>query len=184
MHSRPIWNISTSPGRWLELWRYKIVEFIRSGSWRLVTVSGRSGGPLTRRCHRQRRGDSRGVPLHRQRGAGAWSLQRRGGGGLGAERAPDGSGDEGHLLGLLITKFTGDRSLEVRPSLVKSSETSLQRLGVIRHSWHIFVILLLLESSEVVLDQERGVELANSNFFFQGGSDDLNLDRGGGKGGD
>ena len=68
----------------------------------------------------------------------------------------------------LVAQLTGDGALELWPGLVQGSEAGLERSSVLRGAGrgHVVIVLLLLESSEVILNEEGGIELANSHFFL------------------
>ena len=84
-----------------------------------------------------------------------------------AEGPANGARDEGHLL-RVVTQFTGDGSLQLRPGLVQGPQAGLQGPRVLRQTCpHVVIVFLLLEPSEVVLDEEGGVELSNCDLLLQ-----------------
>ena len=83
---------------------------------------------------------------------------------------PDDPSDEGHVLFChgCVAQVPGDGPLQLRASLVQGPQACLQRQQIIPTSeGQLLMVLLFLESPEVVLDQECGVELANSYFLLQ-----------------
>ena len=76
------------------------------------------------------------------------------------------AGDKRHLFSG-VAQVPGNGSLQLRPSLVESSKTSLQREVVGNDDAHLVEVFLLLEPAEVVLDQEGGIELPHCDLLFQ-----------------
>lgn len=75
--------------------------------------------------------------------------------------------DEWHLVAgaSSVAEVTGDGPLELRPGLVQGAKAGLERQDFVDVAVEAEVFLLL-ESSEVVLDEEGGVEFANSHLLF------------------
>ena len=89
---------------------------------------------------------------------------------LGSHGSSQSTADEWHLFMLsLITKFTGDCSLQLRTCFMQSPESGLKRMSLLGDGScaHVIIVFLLLEPSEVVLDEECGVELANCHLLLE-----------------